>query len=310
MRSRALRNALLVASAAALCACARAAVPAAPSGSAGHQVVLPAGADVRASARRIARLARDADVIYLGEQHDNPEHHAQQRAVVGALVSEGMRPALAFEMLNERQQPAVDRAMAEPSTPEELGRRLEWKSRGWPDFSMYWPLFELARRDRLPVLAIDLDPAVVRRIAREGRASVAGPRESLDSLLPVDRERDAAVTRSIRDGHCGLLPESRLPFMVQAWHARNVTMARHIAAAVDGGRPVVVIIGRGHQDPGGLPAQLAALRPGTRQFVVSMVEMSPDAGAEPPVEATTADVVWRTRAVDRGDPCAGLRPRA
>ena len=94
--------------------------------------------------------------------------------------------------------------------------------------------------------------------------------------------------------------------MVDAWHARNVTMARRLAAALDRGLTVVVIVGRGHQAAGGLPAQLAALRPGTRQLVVDMIEAPPDTRREAAAGAA-GDVIWLTPAVERGDPCAGLR---
>ncbi len=172
---------------------------------------------------------------------------------------------------------------------------------------MYWPLFDLAARARLAAVALDLDPAASRRIARQGLAALGSDGAALTSLLPPDPEREAAIARAIRDGHCGLLPESRLAVMVEAWHARNVTMAHRLAAALDLGRPVVAIVGRGHQDAGGLPAQLDRLRPGTRQVVVSMVEVPP--GERPGAMARSAggDVVWLTPPVDRGDPCAGLR---
>jgi hypothetical protein len=98
--------------------------------------------------------------------------------------------------------------------------------------------------------------------------------------------------------------------MVEAWHARNVAMARRIVRALDDGRRVVVIVGRGHQAPGGLPAQLAALRPGTRQFVLDLVEVPADGAGRTPLTGPTADVVWPTTAVTRPDPCATLRQRA
>ena len=124
---------------------------------------------------------------------------------------------------------------------------------------MYQPLFEIAAREKLPVIALDLDPAVSRRIAREGLGSLGARAEGLASRLPADSAREEAIAGVIREGHCGLLPEARLPTMVDAWHARNVTMARRLAAALDRGPH-----GRGHRrarPPGGGRSSRAARRP-------------------------------------------------
>jgi len=291
----------------ALCGCAGSVAGRAPSAAPAAPLIVPLTEQARAVAREVAGRARGADVVYLGEQHDNPAHHAHQREILEALLAMGARPALAWEMLHEEQQPLLDRALGEVLAAGELERRLGWRGRGWPDFAMYWPLFELAARERLPVVALDLDPAVARRIAREGLAALGARAAALTSLLPADEARVAAIARTIRDGHCGLLPEARLGAMVAAWHARNVTMARRLAAALERGRPVVVIVGRGHQEAGGLPAQLGALRPGTRQLVVSMVELPPGERPETVAADAAGDVVWLTPPVERGDPCAGLR---
>jgi len=291
------------------CAGSGAATPAPPTTWA-PALTVSATADEAAAARAVAALARTADVVYLGEQHDNPADHAHQVAIAEAVVALGRRPALAFEMLDEGQQAAVDSALAEVRTEEDVAERLGWRARGWPDFSMYWPLFALAARERLPVIALDLDPAVARRLARDGPSALGARATALTSLLPPDAEREATIARTIRESHCGLLPEARVPSMVQAWHARNVTMARHLAAALSRGQPVIVIVGRGHQDAGGLPAQFAALRPGLRQLVVSFREVRP---TDPPASVPAGiDVVWFTPAVERGDPCAPIRraPRA
>ena len=269
-------------------------------------LVVQRGEDPASAARTIADLARSADVVYLGEQHDNPQHHANQRAVLDALAARDLRPAVAFEMLEAGQQAAVDRALAETTAMDTIDERLGWSRRGWPSFAMYWPLFDIATRAGWPVVALDLDPTMSRRIARGGLASLGREANGLGSLLPPDPAREADIARAMRDAHCGLLPEARVPTIVEAWHARNVTMARRLAAALDRGRPVVVIVGRGHQAPGGLPDQLAALRPGTRQVVVDMVEESEDVAAEAP-RSGAPRVVWRTPPVERGDPCAALR---
>ena len=189
-------------------------------------------------------------------------------------MARGVRPALGFEMLEEDQQADVDRALAGARPAGDLDERLRWRARGWPDIAMYQPLFEIAARGaaaghRARPRSGGVAPHRPRGIGIARRAA-----EGLASRLPADTAREAAIAGVIREGHCGLLPEARLPTMVDAWHARNVTMARRLAAALDRGLPVVVIVGRGHQAAGGLPAQLAALRPGTRQLVVDMIEAS------------------------------------
>jgi uncharacterized iron-regulated protein len=94
--------------------------------------------------------------------------------------------------------------------------------------------------------------------------------------------------------------------MVDAWHARNVTMARRILQALERAPQVVVIVGRGHQALGGLADQVDALRPGARQLIVELVE----AGAEEPDRAAPGNhIVWPRPPVQRPDPCAPLRDR-
>lgn len=273
-------------------------------------LVLPLSANTMPEARQIAARAAKADVVYLGEQHDDPEHHQRQRQVIEAMVARGLRPTIGFEMLDVGQQAELDRALQDSLPAEEVARRLRWQERGWPDFAMYWPIFERARAHGLPVIALDLDPVMARRIAREGLGAAAGDAAGeLGSRLPWVPAREIAIERRIQRAHCDMMPESQIPRMVESWHARNVTMARRIAAALEAGRPVVVVAGRGHQEPGGLPDQLAAIRPGTRQLLVDMVE-APGAPADEAVAGPRENlIVWTTPARERPDPCEELRRR-
>jgi uncharacterized iron-regulated protein len=279
--------------------------------SAPGRLVIPGGADPAGGARRVAELAEGADVVYLGESHDNPHHHRAQAQVVEAVLARGARPTLAFEMVPETEQARIHDVLARADTAAEGDRRLRWTARGWPDFAMYWPLFDAARRHRLAVVGIDLDPALTRRIAREGLEALGTDARDLSSRLGPDPAREAAIARTMQSAHCDLLPAARIPRMVESWHARNVTIARRLATALeqaDGARPrVIVIIGRGHQDAGGVPDQLAALRPGTRQLAVALMEVGPREQAEEVIRSTRGDVVWLTPPVEREDPCARLR---
>jgi uncharacterized iron-regulated protein len=269
-------------------------------------------ADPAAVARLIAARALRAHVVYLGESHDNPRHHRDQTRVLEAMLADGARPALAFEMLTQDQQPAVDAAMLETADPVALAKRLAWVERGWPGFELYRPLFDLARGYGLTVLAIDLPQSEVRRISKEGLAALApDERSRVASRLGQDAKRERGIARDIETAHCGLLPAAAVPRMVEAWHARNVTMAQRILQALEGqalerAPQVVVIVGRGHQAPGGLADQVEALRPGTRQLIVDFVEAGESA---PDLAAPGNRIVWSSPPVERPDPCAPLRAR-
>jgi uncharacterized iron-regulated protein len=264
-------------------------------------------ADPVALARLVAARAAGAQIVYLGESHDNPRHHAAQARVLEAMLAGGARPALAFEMLAQDQQPAVDAAMLETADSAALEKRLEWSLRGWPDFEMYRPLFDLARRYRLTVVALDLPRPTVRRIAGQGLAALApGERSQIASRLARDDNRERLIASEIETAHCGLLPAAAVPRMVEAWHARNVSMAQRILEALERAAQVVVIVGRGHQAPGGLADQVDALRPGTRQLIVDFVETEETASD---LAVSENRIVWPGPPLDRPDPCAPLRAR-
>lgn len=78
-----------------------------------------------------------ADVIFLGEVHDNPLHHQHQAQAIAAIAP----TALVFEMLSDAQASRVSIPLPEETT---LARILDWESSGWPDFGMYYPLFAAA----------------------------------------------------------------------------------------------------------------------------------------------------------------------
>jgi uncharacterized iron-regulated protein len=261
----------------------------------------PAGPEGLAS---VAEVARAADVVGIGEAHDNPAHHSLQSLLLERMADGGQRPVVALEMLAEDQQATLDQALAETTSAADLADRLQWHAHGWPDFAMYFPLFEAARRYRLPVLAADLNVEARRMISRRGLGALpAANRARVASQLPADAAREATLRRQLETVHCGGLPASATRSMAEEWHARNVTMARRIAAALADGQKVLLIAGRAHLAADAVPGQLAALRPGTRVLVIDLVERP----YTTPLQ--NADLIITTTAVQRTDECAALRRR-
>lgn len=90
--------------------------PAAPDSgwTAGHQTSHPlvgrlwdtASGTFISEADLIGRLT-GARFVMLGEKHDNPDHHTLRARLVAGMVAAGRKPAVAFEMLDDSQAPAL-----------------------------------------------------------------------------------------------------------------------------------------------------------------------------------------------------------
>ena len=93
-----------------------------------------------------AALAK-AEFVFLGETHDNEDHHRLQAAFLEAALAGGKRPALAFEMLDTSQAGTLAAALAvTPVTPDAIAEATGWKKSGWPEFALYRPIFEIRPR--------------------------------------------------------------------------------------------------------------------------------------------------------------------
>lgn len=239
---------------------------------------------------RLARLA--ADVVILGEVHDNAEHHLNQAAAVAALKP----AALVFEMFGPAEALAATPEIRRD--PAALARALRWEDRGWPDFAMYHGIFVAAPDAAVFGGALPRDE--VRRATKDGAAAVLGDSAPLFGLdVPLDNDEQAAREAFQQEAHCNALPDAILPGMVSAQRLRDAGLARAVVAAMaETGGPVAVITGNGHaRNDWGLPRMLGRVLPNADVVSVGQLE-------SPPQEPPPFDLWLVTRPADRPDPCA------
>jgi len=259
----------------------------------GQIVDLRSGARL-SPAQLVERLA-PAPRLLIGEQHDNPDHHALQQWLLQALATRRPPGALLLEMLEPAQQPRVDRVraqLARDQWPVELPQALAW-SKGW-DWALYGPLVRQALARPEPLLAANLDRDEIARIYR-AVPTLPGPA----ATAPAVREK---LRRQIDESHCGQLPASQLPAMLAVQQQRDRRMAERLLAAP---APAVLLAGGFHvRRDLGVPLHLADLGAAAGLQVLQLAEV----GA--PVNAAQADFVWYTPAQPQQDHCAALGQRA
>ncbi|RMD94840.1 MAG: hypothetical protein D6811_02030 [Alphaproteobacteria bacterium] len=240
-----------------------------------------------------------ADVVIVGEVHDNPVHHVNQAKVIAAV-----RPrALVFEMLTDAQARRLRPELVD--NPELLDAVLGWSAAGWPDIRIYLPVFRAARG--LPAFGGAVPREAARRAVREGAAAVLGDSAALFGLdEPLPPEEQSLREAEQAEAHCNALPEDLLPGMVAAQRLRDAALARAVIAAMaETGGPVVVITGNGHtRRDRGVPLMLARAAPELRVLSIGQLEAQPEEGETPPFD------LWLvTPPHPRPDPCEELRRR-
>lgn len=235
-----------------------------------------------------------AQVVVIGEVHDNPAHHAMQAQVVAQITPR----ALVFEMLTPDQANLVAPALV--SDPARMSEALDWEASGWPDFAMYHPIFAAAPEAR--IYGAGLPRAVLRDVMTGDLVDhfAQAAQFGLDRRLPeaqMEQRLDLQFS-----AHCEAMPRDSLGGMVKIQRLRDARLAQAaVQALLDTGGPVAVILGNGHaRRDWGVPAAVALVAPDARLWVIGQSEdgVIPEGGFDEVIDAAR---------VERDDPCDAFR---
>jgi len=264
-------------------------------------------------------LAALRGYVLLGEKHDNPDHHALQARLLRAMVDAGRKPVVAFEMFDGDDQPAIDASRREhPRDAASLASAVSWEKSGWPPWTDYAPIAQLALDADLPIVATGLPRSRMRAMMTKptaSDASLAPAAEPLDEGTPLTAEQEASLRDELRESHCGHLPESRVGAMLRFQRARDAAMANALIAATDAAHKedAVLIAGTGHtRRDRGAGRDLLARDPKRPLVSLAFTEVQADK-PDPSTYASrwnaTAlpfDFVWFTPRATDEDPCAAF----
>ena len=135
-------------------------------------------------------------IVLLGENHDSAEHHRWQLQNLAALHGRGARLVIGFEMFPRRLQPVLDRWVRGELTEKAFLDASEWRRLWGYDPELYLPLFHFARMNGIPMVALNVERALVSRVAAEGWVAVPqAEREGLTDPAPAS----AAYRRSLAE---------------------------------------------------------------------------------------------------------------
>ncbi len=200
--------------------------------------------------------ARGKKIVYVGEYHDSFAHHAVELRVVKSLFEKNANLAIGMEMFQRPFQGALDDYLRGSIEEREFLKRSEYFSRWGFDYNLYKPILDFARREKIPVVALNLRREIADKVAREGMDALT-PDEKKEIPIETDFSDTAYRDRLKRvfSEHKGS-KERNFEHFYQAQVLWDETMALSIDEYLkkNPDRQMVVIAGAGHLSYGsGIP---------------------------------------------------------
>jgi uncharacterized iron-regulated protein len=235
-----------------------------------------------------ARL-REARVLYVGEEHPNPHHHAVEIAVLERVYQIDPSLALGMEMLPKTFQPVVDRYLGGALDERAFLSAVDWeKTWGYP-WGFYAPLVRFCRDHHLPLIALNAPRGLAHAVAQKGLQGLsADEKKELPEMQPGPEAHREMVREAFGAHPHGKFSDDTFERFYAAQLVWDETMATRVAEEVTQVHHMVVVAGDDHVRRYSIPDRAA--RRGAQPYLI--IEPLFEDEVEDARKADVADVLW------------------
>jgi uncharacterized iron-regulated protein len=207
----------------------------------------------------VSQLA-DKQVVFIGEDHERYDQHLNQLEVIRRLHMESPGHwTIGVEYFQRSFQPYLDAYIAGTISEREFLSKTEYFERWGYDYRLYRPIFQYAKEQRIPLVALNAEHELTDAVDKSG----------LDGLSPADRSR---LPQQIEQPDTNYLARLRKAFeehpgaasadferFVEVQSVWDETMAQTVADYLSAhpDKAMVVLAGAGHLAFGsGIPSRV------------------------------------------------------
>ena len=188
------------------------------------------------------------ELIFVGEVHNNPEHHLIQVQILQALMARYGPLTVAMEFFDQSRQPVLDRYLKEDVSETVFLKDVDW-DKGWSfPYHFYRPIIFLSKEKTRALLGINVPNKIVKKVARSGLDSLTlEERDQIAEEINLDNQAHRDYLMKIFKNHSHHHQLKHFDYFYQAQCVWEETMAENIARylAHDKGK-MVVFTGNGH----------------------------------------------------------------
>ncbi len=222
--------------------------------------------------KKVIKAAADADVLFIGEQHNNPICHWMEYEITQTLYTEKngniIQGAEKFEADNQL-------ILNEYLTGEISKKSFEDEARLWPNYKTdYKPLIEFAKEKHIPFIATNIPrryASLVYKHGLEALDSLSAEARSYIAPLPIKYDPGVKCYKDMMEMMKGMGHTN--PNLAKAQAIKDATMAYNIAGNIEKGKLFIHYNGSYHSDNfQGILWYLNQYKPGLKIVTVSSVE--------------------------------------
>jgi aminopeptidase N len=231
------------------------------------------------------------DLVFLGEDHDNPDHHLIEVQILQALADASVRFTLGMEFFQKKQQTALNRYLERELSEDEFLKETAWEENWGFDYHLYRPLLLFARQNAIRVIALNAPPEIVMKVGAHGlKALDTKERSQVAQDIDLTNGIYRTLIKAAYDRH----PKDELKSFEYFYEAQCVwdeTMAENLAGYLKRrDEKVIVFSGNGHvQYKFGIPDRTLRRHPVPAATIVLLPLRESTA-----LEKGMADYVWLT----------------
>lgn len=211
------------------------------------------------SVEKFIQEAREADIIIIGEIHDDKRHHDFQLKVIEELNKKGLKLAIAMEMFRQENQKMLDDfILGKKSLNDFLKAYYENWSAPW---KLYSSIFLFAKDNKIPLLGINIPKEITEKVAEKGFFSLS--KKDLEKLPPdvlcdVDDEYVSFIKKIFSLHGKG---EKEFKNFCEAQVLWDKSMAFYVLDYLkkNPGRKVIILTGAVHAGKSAINAQIKKL---------------------------------------------------
>lgn len=226
-----------------------------------------------ANTRDFEKLIKEADIIYIPEEHTSESDHRFQLDVIKHMYTKGYKFVIGMEMFQQSFQKYLDDYVDGKISEEEMLEKSQYRKRWGYEPSLYSSIWRFAKERGIKLYALNVPSELLEEVRRYGVQKVESP--IIPKPLIQQKEEEKEYLLEVLKSH----PKVDEKSFLEVQNLWDNVMAYAIVRIIreNPNTKVVVLAGKGHigKMDVGIPYRVKNLDPSLRQVILTSKNCAP-----------------------------------